>query len=144
MEKQEFIDLLIVDYSYSPGPRYCNQGDDSGEDFYHTKLNSAFYHAMANNKFLRVSLDGTDGYASSFLDEAFGNLVFDFGKDNVCKYLTIISEEEPEWIGMLENDTYNEWENRRRLNNPPTITTGHKAWYRYANGKTENKVWLDF
>ena len=28
---------------------------------------------------LQVVLDGTAGYAPSFLDEAFGNLVYDFG-----------------------------------------------------------------
>ncbi len=142
MEKQEFIDLLVVDYSSSPGPRYCNQGEDSGEDFYHTKLNASFYQAVSNNMVLRVTLDGTDGYASSFLDEAFGNLIFDFGKNNVSNHLRIKSEEEPEWIDMLENDTYNEWENRRKSNTPPTITTEHKAWYRYTNGKFEQKVWI--
>ena len=86
MEEQKDI-LRIIDYSMSPGPRYCNQGDDSGEDFYHVQLNSAFAKAYSSSKQLLIDLDGPDGYASSFLDEAFGNLIYDFSQELVSKII---------------------------------------------------------
>lgn len=127
MEKQEHL-LLIKEYSQSPGPRYVEQGDDSGEDFYYSKLNKQFYKTFQDNAILTVNLDGTDGFASSFLDEAFGNLVYDFGKDNVDQHIEIISEEEPEWKDMLQ-DTFEQWENRRLNNEKRKTTEQHDSWY---------------
>lgn len=142
MEKQGKIELLIVNYSNSPGPRYCNQGDDSGEDYYHKELNSSFYEAVKKNCKLLVVLDGTDGFASSFLDEAFGNLVYDYGEELVRSVLTIKSDEEPEWIDMLYNSTYSEWSARRKSHRDPTITIQHPAWYRFIDGNYEKRVWV--
>lgn len=142
MEKKETKQLLIVNYSSSPGPRYCNQGDDSGEDFYHKVLNASFYKAISSNCLLEVVLDGTDGYASSFLDEAFGNLVYDFGETVVRSTLLLKSDEEPEWIDMLENSTFKEWENRRKESKAPNITGNHSDWYRLIDGNFVNKKWL--
>ena len=142
MGTEKFIDLKVLDYSISPGPRYCNQGEESGEDFYHKLLNKAFYDAYEQGAKLRINLDGPDGYASSFLDEAFGNLVYDFTKELVLKYVQIISDEEPEWIDMIQNDTYNEWEKRRKNAEEPTYTKEHDAWYRVkSNNKIELKKW---
>ena len=142
MGTEKFIDLKVLDYSISPGPRYCSQGEESGEDFYHKLLNKAFYDAYEQGAKLRINLDGPDGYASSFLDEAFGNLVYDFTKELVLKYVQIISDEEPEWIDMIQNDTYNEWEKRRKNAEEPTYTKEHDAWYRVnSNNKIELKKW---
>lgn len=143
MEKQNLI-IIIADYSNSPGPRYCYQGDDSGEDYYHKVLNNKFKIALESKKNLEINLDGPDGYASSFLDEAFGNLVFDFGLDNIKKYIKVISTEEPEWIDMLENETYLQWEQRRKNNQGPKKTIEHEAWWRYnfSNNSIEKGVWI--
>jgi hypothetical protein len=126
----------------SPGPRYCYQGDDSGEDFYHKVLNGKFKESFEKNEILIVNLDGPDGYASSFLDEAFGNLVFDFGLNNVKGRIEIISEEEPEWIEMIETETYEQWEQRRKENSAPKKTVVHDEWYRYINNSFEKKKWV--
>lgn len=144
MEKQK-ITIIIAEYSKSPGPRYCYQGDDSGEDFYHKILNGRFKDAVEQISELEINLDGPDGYASSFLDEAFGNLVFDFGLENVQKRITIISKEEPEWIEMIESETYVQWEQRRTNNQVPKKTIEHEAWWRYnfANDSNEKKVWIN-
>ena len=143
MEKQK-VTIVISDYSKSPGPRYCSQGDDSGEDFYHKILNEKFKDAFEQKIELNVNLDGPDGYASSFLDEAFGNLVFDFGLENVQNRVKIISEEEPEWIEMIEKETYVQWEQRRTSNQKPKKTTEHEAWWRYnfAKKTNEKQVWI--
>ncbi|HBZ67570.1 MAG TPA: hypothetical protein DEO70_12100 [Bacteroidales bacterium] len=137
------ITIAVMDYSKSPGPRYSAQGDDSGEDFYHKILNEKFKYACDNKLDIEINLDGPDGYASSFLDEAFGNLVFDFGKEDVKNRVTIISNEEPEWIEMIINETYNEWEERRIANDTPTKTAKHEAWWRLNyNNLLSKEEWV--
>lgn len=142
--EQEKNCIVIESYSKSPGPRYCYQGDDSGEDFYHKILNEKFKNAFERKSKLIVNLDGPDGYASSFLDEAFGNLVFDFGLENVKSHLTIISKEEPEWIDMIENETYVQWERRRNDNQQPKKTIYHEKWWRFnfKNNTIEKQIWI--
>jgi len=144
MEKQK-VTIIISDYSNSPGPRYCYQGDDSGEDFYHKILNEKFNDAIKKNLEIVINLDGPDGYASSFLDEAFGNLVFDFCLKNVQNHIKIISSEEPEWIDMIEKETYPQWEQRRNSDLPPRKTVEHEAWWRFnkANNSSEKKLWIN-
>ncbi|MDR3046878.1 MAG: STAS-like domain-containing protein [Bacteroidales bacterium] len=144
MEKQKFI-IVISDYSTSPGPRYCYQGDDSGEDFYHKVLNQKFKEAFEQKSELEVNLDGPDGYASSFLDEAFGNLIFDFGLENVQSRVKIVSNEEPEWIEMIEKETYVQWEQRRAETKIPKKTINHEEWWRYnfATNSIEKRRWID-
>lgn len=141
MAKQK-LTIIITDYSNSPGPRYCYQGDDSGEDFYHNLLNKTFKIALDNDQILEINLDGPDGYASSFLDEAFGNLVFDFGIEKVRNHVKIISKEEPEWIDMLEKETYIQWEQRRNESLVPKKTIEHEPWWKFINNSIEQKVWL--
>lgn len=139
---KQIYKIAVINYSTDPGPRYSRQGDDSGEDFYHKVLNEAFYKALNANEMLEVSLDGTSGYASSFLDEAFGNLVYDFTLELVQKNLIIISEEEPEWKDMIEKETYVEWEQRRLNKRQPEKSASHEAWYRYVAKDFPKKVWI--
>ena len=58
------------DFTRTPGPRYIWQGKWSGEQF-RKRLQEAF---RRHDKVI-VDLDGTRGYGSSFLDEAFGGLI---------------------------------------------------------------------
>jgi len=141
MEQQNKITIAVTDFSISPGPRYCNQGEDSGELFYHNVLNPNFAKACKEDDIICVVLDGADGYASSFLDEAFGNLVYDFGEDLVLKHIKIISEEEPEWIKMIQDDTCKQWQKRRDERQSPKITIQHPAWVRYDGGTLKCEVW---
>lgn len=143
MEKQKY-NIRVMDFSTSPGPRYTNQGEDSGESYYHDVLNEEFNKAINNNMILVVDLDGPDGYASSFLDEAFGNLIYDFGVAFVKDHLEIKSNEEPEWIEMLTADTFEKWETRRNNNQQPIVTTSHKAWDRLHDGKIEKRQWISY
>jgi hypothetical protein len=136
------INIIISEYSEYTGPRYCDQGDKSGEDFYHKELNSAMFNAINQDTKLIVNLDGTAGYLSSFLDESFGNLVFDFTLEIVRKRVKIISFEEPDWIIMIENEVYEDWEERRINNDIPKKTESHKEWYRWVNNKLSKRVWI--
>lgn len=135
---------ILSDFNESPGPRYCKQGKASGEEFYHKILNSKFVDAMKNKQKLQLNLDGTDGYMSSFWDEAIGNLVFDFSSKKVNEYLEIISKEEPVWSELIFNSIIPEWEKRREKGEAPkkTLPKDHQPWFRLVNGELENKIWI--
>lgn len=136
---------FIVSKDYSPltGLRYCNRSAHSGEDFYHQKLNSWFTASFQNEEELTVVLDGgEDGYGPSFLDEAFGNLVYDFSLEIVNKWLHIESSCNPEWGESIEEETFPSWEQNRKDNIEPVKTEEHDAWYRLSNGILENRVWI--
>jgi hypothetical protein len=105
---------IAKDFTIYPGPRYKIQGEDSGQKFFEDILDSLMRNAIQEKFTLEINLDGTAGYASSFLDEAFGNLVMKYGKENVIKHLVIISIMEPDWIDMIFNETIPEWEKKRQ------------------------------
>lgn len=63
---------VALDFSRFPAGRKSTDGDFSGETFRKRLLEPAF--ATAQEKVV-VKLDGTFGYGSSFLEEAFGGLV---------------------------------------------------------------------
>lgn len=81
-------------FSTRPGPRYVWQGKWSGENF--RKLLIA---ALAKHDQIIVDLDGTRGYGSSFLDEAFGGLIREchLSKAEVLRRIEISSEEDPSY-----------------------------------------------
>ena len=139
--EQQIIFKIKTDYNEYTGPRYCNQGESSGEDFYHKHLNSLFKNAFDQNKILVIDLDDTAGYLSSFLDEAIGNLIYDFSVELVKPRLRIISHQEPDWEEMIYKDVYRDWEERRDSNNYPKKTEIHPEWFRFINGKFDKKIW---
>lgn len=89
------VRLAVRDLTDIPGARFISDGDFSGEWFYESHLKAAFKDALEQDATLVVDLDGTFGYATSFLEQAFGELAIAFGADAVLKRLTIVSEEEP-------------------------------------------------
>jgi hypothetical protein len=126
--------LRIADsFSLYPGLRHCDISDDSGEEFYHKVLNEKFAEAFQNSSVLEVDIDGTAGYAPSFLDEAFGNLVFDFSLDVVKRHLVVKSDDEPSWLEMLATETFPQWEQRRHKGEKPKKTSEHAEWFRLEN-----------
>lgn len=115
MEKNR---INVLDFTANPGPRYIRQdkiGDStSGEAFYLQKLNRAFADALQNQKKLVLVLDGVSGYPSSFLDEAIGELVFDFTLEvvkNTLEFDTLIYKRR---VKQVEEETYPQWEDRRK------------------------------
>lgn len=110
----EKILIRVLDFTEYPGVRYKHQGNnDSGEDFYFEKVKPFFQKALDENKVLLVDIDGTAGYASSFLDESFGNLVYDFPYENIIKQLEIKSIEEPDWVDIIFEETLVEWKRKK-------------------------------
>ena len=131
--------IKLRDFTEYPGLRHASVSDKSGEEFYCEILNKSFKECFEKKEKLTVNLDDTAGYAPSFLDEAFGNLVFDFGKENVENTIEIISNEEPYLIKMLEEETYKQWEKRRDEGDKPRKTMKKMTpWFRLTdNGEIE-------
>ncbi len=59
------------DFTRYPSGRFKKNGDTSGEAFRQRFLEGA----LKSGESIRVEMDGTIGYGSSFLEEAFGGLV---------------------------------------------------------------------
>lgn len=105
----EELQYSIISFTEYPGPRYIKQGDFSGEFLYIKHLKPLFEEAIKRNVKLVVNLDGTAGYAASFIDEVFGNIVYDFGIELFNKHIKIISNEEPEWLDVID-DVKSQWQ----------------------------------
>lgn len=124
------------EFSLYPGLRtYDISERTSGEVFYHEFLNPKFYQAIQEKKSLKVILDGTMGYTPSFIDEAFGRLVYDFSESQVRKTLEVESNEEPSWKNQIDDKTIPQWEKRRKINDAPVNTEGYNvpSWWHMDN-----------
>ncbi|MBO6659480.1 MAG: STAS-like domain-containing protein [Roseivirga sp.] len=126
--------IFVKDFTEFPGLRHCSISEDSGELYYHKVLNSEFANSLSDKSDLILNLDQTTGYPPSFLDEAIGNLVYDFTLDVVKSNLKIISEEEPDLLDLIEKETFPQWEKRRVDSVKPKKTKRHEPWFRFLNG----------
>jgi hypothetical protein len=91
------------DFSETPGPRSKDEGDYSGEVFLQDLLRPRFLEAAASGEKLLIDLDGTEGYATSFLEAAFGGLAREYDPERVMATLTFKCEDEP----LLEQEITN-------------------------------------
>lgn len=94
------------DFSMYPGARYYTDGEFSGQEFFDKLLDPKFEEALNNKEILCVNLDGTNGFASSFLDESFRRLREKYGEEKVQKNLSIISNEFPKYITKINDAMY--------------------------------------
>ena len=84
------------EFSSVPGPRSRDEGPFSAEQFREELLHPRFKKAEEAGETLVVDLDGGCGYATSFLEEAFGGLARELSSpEMVLKVLEIKSDEEP-------------------------------------------------
>lgn len=104
---------VLSEFSRTPGPRLISEGNFSGELFLRDYLAPKFQEALNRNMTLCVNLDGGGGYATSFLEEAFGGLARMYGTDEVLRHIEYITEDEP----YLEDDikTYIEEANLEKM-----------------------------
>ena len=86
---------ICKDFSNTPGARYKSEGAFSGEEFREKLLEPKFLMARSKKEQLVIYLDGGYGYATSFLEEAFGGLSRKYGSEEILKIIVIISEDEP-------------------------------------------------
>ena len=66
---------IANEFSTTPGGRFRKHGPYSGEEFRDDVLCNLLRTAMGDGDTLTIELDGTAGYPSSFLEEAFGGLI---------------------------------------------------------------------
>lgn len=83
---------VAEDFSRYPSGRYKKNGNTSGEEFREKLLEPP----LRNGDTIELFLDGTIGYGSSFLEEAFGGLV---------RSLKTNSEDILKKISFVSNDT---------------------------------------
>jgi hypothetical protein len=83
---------VAADFTRFPAGRYRSDGPYSGERFREDFL----IPALLSNAAVRVVLDGTMGFGSSFLEEAFGGLARDgrFPREALLRTLKIESRDE--------------------------------------------------
>jgi len=92
---------IAEEFSKTPGPRTRAEGEYSAEQFLKNVLVPRFDAAIAHGEVLLIDLDGGYGYATSFLEEAFGGLARLRGVKEVLGHIDFKSEDEP----YLKSDT---------------------------------------
>ena len=85
---------IAKDFSRTPGGRHIKDGKYSGEEFRKKLLEPLFADRTERTKIV-VILDGVEGYPTSFLEEAFGQLARIVGKEVGLVRFEFVSEEEP-------------------------------------------------
>jgi hypothetical protein len=93
---------IAKDFSDTPGPRTRAEGDFSGEQFLEEILLPQFRNAIAQGVSLTVDLDGTEGYATSFLESSFGGLARTHDPDEVLRVIKFKSDDEPYLIEEIK------------------------------------------
>jgi hypothetical protein len=89
---------IAKDFSRVPAGRTLSDGDGSGANF-RAKVLERY---LAQDGDVLINLDDTEGYGSSFLEEAFGGLVRAGHDANVLlKRLHFVSEEDPSLIDEI-------------------------------------------
>ena len=93
-------------FSETLGARHMTDGPHSGAEFREKHLMPKLESLKEGEKLL-IDLDGTYGYPTSFLEEAFGGLARILGIEAVLNKVKFKSDEEPnlieEIIGYIKN-----------------------------------------
>lgn len=97
---------VAIDFAKEPGARTFDDGKLSGQEFYEKLLRPKYLDAIRQNTNLQIILDGAEGYASSFLNEAFRRLGQEFSPDVVMPRLVIVSNEVPKFIKKIHASLY--------------------------------------
>jgi hypothetical protein len=101
MQKTMHKITIAKEFSETPGPRSKDEGDFSGEEFLEKILRPAYERAVAEDGALLIDLDGTEGYATSFLEATFGGLARAFPSEQILSRITFKSEDEPSLIDEI-------------------------------------------
>ena len=88
----EIVIDIARDFSKTPGARTRKEGPHSGQEFREAFLEKHF--SSPEKPTLVIVLDGADGYATSFLEEAFGGLARIFGPAEVLARIRFVSNED--------------------------------------------------
>ena len=92
---------IATKWSKSPTGRYLQDGKSNA-----TSFRKEFIHGpLASGERFFIDLDGTDGYGSSFLDEAFAGLIRDklVAKSDFFNRFEFKSDEDPSYIDEIRS-----------------------------------------
>ena len=94
MKTPDKFDINIAkEFSEYPAGRFYSDGDASGQEFREKFLVPLLKQGKDR---ISINLDGTEGYGSSFLEEAFGGLVREgFSSEMLLRVFVFKSEEDP-------------------------------------------------
>jgi hypothetical protein len=95
MNLPQLMIRVASEFSETPGPRSRDEGDYSGQQFLEEILRPRFEEARNTKQKLIIDLDGTDGYATSFLESAFGGLARIYEPREIIETIALKSNEEP-------------------------------------------------
>lgn len=93
---------ICNDFSDTPGGRYKNEGSFSGEEFRETILLPEYEKIENTSEQLEINFDNCFGFATSFLEEAFGGLVREHKKMNTFRKYIIISNDDETIPKLIE------------------------------------------
>lgn len=84
---------IATEFSPYPVGRFYDDGPDSGQRFRDEFLEPP----LVAGETVQVQLSGTEGFGSSFLDEAFGGIVrkLKFNEDDVRRKLILVADDDP-------------------------------------------------
>jgi hypothetical protein len=103
IRRRKMITINIAkEFAIATGGREKSDGEYSGEQFREEFLEKHFKDSQSKEK-ITIILDGTYGYSTSFLEEAFGGLARLYGKNEVLERLEFVSEEEPLLIEEIQS-----------------------------------------
>lgn len=102
--------LLVVakEFSSTPGFRTKEEGPFPAVDFRDNLLYPRLKDAIENNDILMVDLDGSAGYGTSFLEEAFGGLIREckLSYQDIKAHLQLKSDDDPSYIDEINGYLY--------------------------------------
>ena len=82
------------DFSETPGGRYARDGGFSGEEFRDDILYPKYMICKKNNEKLTIDFDDTYGFATSFLEEAFGGIVRKYHIRDLLGSIVLVSQDD--------------------------------------------------
>lgn len=85
---------ISVAFSDSPGGRTREEGENSGQEFRDTVLEPIYRECLENGETLCIDFDDSFGFGTSFLEEAFGGLVREYGYKDVWSHLKLIANDD--------------------------------------------------
>lgn len=103
------------EFSKTPGGRYTDEGDYSGQEFREKLLEVKFLDAVKNNENLIVDLDGCVAFPPSFLEEAFGGLVRKLKTVDILNRIEIVCVDQPSLEKKIKNFILKELKNEKLL-----------------------------
>lgn len=107
MHKQTYI-AKVTDFTTLPGARHCNDGDGSADEFFDKFVKTKLEEALSTKNTMTIDLDGTMGYASSFVSQLALRALDVCNKPNILKKIIHVkSDEDPIQVDRFWSEVKN-------------------------------------